>query len=109
MNATHRGRERDRVIVRCLELVKIYGISPSLLLNRIKENKVTEMIVLLVELFNRTLNSFCNSSAAIGNVSILIFVYNFPTIYKNVLLNLLFKSVVDISLSSSSSRSGVIS
>lgn len=60
MNATHRGRERDRVIVRCLELVKIYGISPSLLLNRIKENKVTEMIVLLVELFNRTLNSLCS-------------------------------------------------
>ena len=58
---------------------------------------------------NRTLNSLCNSSAAMGNASILIFVYNFPTRYKNVLLNLLFKSVDDISLSSSSSRSGVIS
>ena len=58
---------------------------------------------------NRTLNSFCNSSAAIGNVSILIFVYNFPTMYKNVLLNLLFRSVVDMSLSSISSKSGVIS
>ena len=61
------------------------------------------------DLESRILNSFCNNSAATVKVSILILVYNFPTMYKNVLLNLLFKSVVDISFSSNSSKSGVTS
>ena len=58
---------------------------------------------------NKTLNSFCSNSEAIENVSMLILVYNFPTMYRNVLLNLRFKSVVDISFSSNSSKSGVTS
>ena len=49
INAIHSGKESDRVIVKCLELVKIYGKSPSLLLNTIKENKVVKIIVLPVE------------------------------------------------------------
>ena len=60
INATHRGKERDSVIARCLELVKIYGISPNLLLNTIKENKVTKIIVLPIEEAKRILNSLCS-------------------------------------------------
>lgn len=45
INAIHKGIESDRVIVKCLVLVKIYGKSPKLLLNTINENKVTKIIV----------------------------------------------------------------
>merc|ERR1711915_56836 len=55
--------DSERVIVKCLVLVKIYGSKPSLLLKTIRENKVTKMIVLPTgEFAKRILNSLCNVS-----------------------------------------------
>ena len=60
MKATHKGRERDKVIAKWLVLVKIYGRRPKLLLNTISEKRVTKIIVLPAgELANKTLNSLC--------------------------------------------------
>jgi len=38
MNLSQRGKANDRVKVKCLEDVKIYGNNPIKLLNKIKEN-----------------------------------------------------------------------
>lgn len=63
MKAIHRGIDSERVIVRCLVLVKIYGRRPSLLLKTINENRVTKIIVLPTgEFAKRILNSLWSVS-----------------------------------------------
>lgn len=68
MKATHSGIDKERVIVRCLDLVKIYGNNPNLLLNTIKENSVTKIIVLPTgEFASKILNSLCSVSNTLNH------------------------------------------
>jgi len=68
MNAIHNGIDKDRVITKCLVLVKIYGRRPSLLLNTIKENSVTKIIVLPAgEEASKILNSLCKVSITLNH------------------------------------------
>lgn len=61
MKLNHRGRARDRVIVICLVLVKIYGNNPKKLLNKIKVNKEINIKVVPLKLKGpiNVLNSLC--------------------------------------------------
>lgn len=60
IKAIQRGRERDRVIVKWLELVKMYGRSPKKLLNTISLKSDTNIIVTLEFLAPKSvLNSRC--------------------------------------------------
>ena len=68
IKATHSGIDSERVIVRCLDLVKMYGSNPSLLLNTIKENSVTKIIVLPTgELASKILNSLWSVSSTLNH------------------------------------------
>lgn len=62
MKESHKGRANDKVKVKWLVLVKIYGNKPKKLLNKINENKEIKINVLpLKELGpNKVLNSECN-------------------------------------------------
>lgn len=46
INLSHKGRAKDKDIVKCLVLVKIYGNNPRKLLNKIIENKEININVL---------------------------------------------------------------
>jgi uncharacterized membrane protein len=60
LNLNHSGKVKESVKIKCLVLVKIYGISPRKLLNIIIEDNEMKVNVLpLLELFvlNKVLNS----------------------------------------------------
>lgn len=59
INPNHRGRAKERVIVICLVLVKIYGNKPKKLLKRIRLNKEIKIKVdpLKLDVPNKVLNS----------------------------------------------------
>ncbi len=59
--------DKDKVIARCLVLVKIYGKRPKVLLNTIREKRVTKIIVPpSAEFASRILNSLCKVSKTLN-------------------------------------------
>lgn len=61
MKPNHKGNARERVIVMCLVLVKMYGNNPKKLLKRINLNKEIKIKVvpLNLEIPSSVLNSKC--------------------------------------------------
>lgn len=59
MKEIHKGRAKERVKIICLDLVKIYGNNPKILLIKIKKNKEIYNKVLFL-IFVRLKNSLCN-------------------------------------------------